>query len=77
MAPFLRSSSAVKPQIAKDVMCEISSHVAGPVLRCGVSVATRRLTPDGSALPLTADVSSSDCQPVGCEDFYSMQYLTV
>lgn len=32
MVSFLHGSGEVKPQIASDVMCEMSSHVAGPFL---------------------------------------------
>lgn len=35
--PFLHGSRAVKPQMAKDVVCEMSFHVAGP-FQLGVSL---------------------------------------
>lgn len=38
MPPFLHSSSVLKPQIAKGVMCEMRSLVAGDFLQCGVSI---------------------------------------
>lgn len=37
MVLFLHGSRAVKPQIASDAVCEISSHVAGP-FQSGVSL---------------------------------------